>query len=45
MFLFVHAEILDYDFDRAIEIKSTDHVETEHKKGLKKFAEEHPDAK
>lgn len=29
----------------AIEIKSTDHVETEHKKGLKKFVEEHPDAK
>jgi len=29
----------------AIEIKSTDHVETEHKKGLKKFVEEHPDTK
>ncbi|MBQ7254127.1 MAG: ATP-binding protein [Bacteroidales bacterium] len=29
----------------AIEIKSTDHVETKHKKGLQKFAEEHPDAK
>lgn len=29
----------------AIEIKSTDHVDTEHKKGLKKFVEEHPDAK
>lgn len=29
----------------AIEIKSTDHVGTEHKKGLKKFAEEHPEAK
>lgn len=29
----------------AIEIKSTDHIETEHKKGLKRFVEEHPDAK
>lgn len=29
----------------AIEIKSTDHVETKHKKGLQKFAEEHPYAK
>lgn len=29
----------------AIEIKSTDHVENEHKKGLKRFAEEHPEAK
>ena len=28
----------------AIEIKSTDHVEEKHKKGLKKFVEEHPDA-
>ncbi len=29
----------------AIEIKSTDHVENKHKKGLAKFAEEHPDTK
>ena len=29
----------------AIEIKSTDHIETKHKKGLQKFVEEHPDAK
>lgn len=29
----------------AIEIKSTDHVDTKHKKGLQKFVEEHPDAK
>ena len=29
----------------AIEIKSTDHVDNDHKKGLKKFVEEHPDAK
>ncbi len=29
----------------AIEIKSTDHIETAHKKGLKRFVEEHPDAK
>ena len=29
----------------AIEIKSTDHIESEHKKGLQRFVEEHPDAK
>ncbi len=29
----------------AIEIKSTDHVETKHKKGLKAFQEEHPDCR
>lgn len=29
----------------AIEIKSADHVDNAHKKGLKRFAEEHPDAK
>lgn len=29
----------------AIEIKSTDHIENEHKKGLQRFVEEHPDAK
>ena len=29
----------------AIEIKSTDHVETKHKKGLKAFEEEHPDCR
>ena len=29
----------------AIEIKSTDHVETKHKKGLKAFKEEHPDCR
>ena len=29
----------------AIEIKSTDYIETKHKKGLQKFVEEHPDAK
>lgn len=29
----------------AIEIKSTDHVEARHKKGLLKFAEEHPEAR
>ena len=29
----------------AIEIKSTDHIESEHKKGLQRFVEEHPYAK
>ena len=29
----------------AIEIKSTEHVETKHKKGLKAFKEEHPDCR
>ena len=29
----------------AIEIKSTDHVENKHKKGLKAFKEEHPDCR
>ena len=29
----------------AIEIKSTDHVESKHKKGLQKFVEEHPQAR
>lgn len=29
----------------AIEIKSTDHIESEHKKGLQRFVEEHPNAK
>ena len=29
----------------AIEIKSTEHVETKHKKGLKAFNEEHPDCR
>ena len=29
----------------AIEIKSTEHVETKHKKGLKAFSEEHPDCR
>lgn len=29
----------------AIEIKSTDHIETKHKKGLKAFKEEHPDCR
>lgn len=29
----------------AIEIKSTDHVENKHKKGLQKFVEEHPQAR
>jgi len=29
----------------AIEIKSTKHVENKHKKGLKAFAEEHPDSR
>ena len=29
----------------AIEIKSTDHVEDKHKKGLRRFVEEHPDAR
>ena len=29
----------------AIEIKSTDEVQTKHKKNLKIFAEEHPDAR
>ena len=29
----------------AIEIKSTDHIENKHKKGLAKFAEEHPNTK
>ena len=29
----------------AIEIKSTEHVETKHKKGLKAFHEEHPDCR
>lgn len=29
----------------AIEIKSTDHIETRHKKGLKAFKEEHPDCR
>ncbi len=29
----------------AIEIKSTYHIESEHKKGLQRFVEEHPDAK
>ncbi len=29
----------------AIEIKSTEHVETKHKKGLKAFREEHPDCR
>ena len=29
----------------AIEIKSTEHVETKHKKGLKAFGEEHPDCR
>ena len=29
----------------AIEIKSTDHVESKHKKGLQKFVEEHPHAR
>ena len=29
----------------AIEIKSTDEVQTKHKKNLKTFAEEHPDAR
>lgn len=29
----------------AIEIKSTDHIESEHNKGLQRFVEEHPDAK
>lgn len=29
----------------AIEIKSSDHIEAKHKKGLQKFAEEHPETK
>lgn len=29
----------------AIEIKSTDHIEAKHKRGLQKFTEEHPDAR
>ena len=29
----------------AIEIKSTEHVENKHKKGLKAFKEEHPDCR
>ena len=29
----------------AIEIKSTEHAETKHKKGLKAFGEEHPDCR
>ena len=33
------------DANVAIEIKSTDHVETKHKKGLKAFQEEHPDCR
>ncbi len=33
------------DAEVAIEIKSTEHVETKHKKGLNAFAEEHPDCR
>ena len=29
----------------AIEIKSSEHIETKHKKGLKAFKEEHPDGR
>ena len=29
----------------AVEIKSTEHVENKHKKGLKAFREEHPDCR
>ena len=33
------------DAQVAIEIKSTDHVETKHRKGLKAFSQEHPDCR
>ncbi|MBQ2350858.1 MAG: hypothetical protein II394_01430, partial [Bacteroidales bacterium] len=33
------------DAKMAIEIKSTEHVENKHKKGLKAFKEEHPDCR
>lgn len=38
-------DIVIGDAKVAIEIKSTEHVETKHKKGLKAFSEEHPDCR
>jgi predicted AAA+ superfamily ATPase len=38
-------DVIIGDAKVAIEIKSTDHVETKHKKGLKAFNEEHPDCR
>ena len=38
-------DIVIGDAKVAIEIKSTEHVETKHKKGLKAFNEEHPDCR
>ena len=38
-------DIIIGDAKVAIEIKSTEHVETKHKKGLKAFKEEHPDSR
>ena len=38
-------DVIIGDAKVAIEIKSTEHVETKHKKGLKAFKEEHPDCR
>ena len=38
-------DVIVGDAEVAIEIKSTEHVETKHRKGLKAFREEHPDSR
>ena len=38
-------DVIIGDAKVAIEIKSTEHVETKHKKGLKAFKEEHPNCR
>lgn len=38
-------DVIVGDAKVAIEIKSTEHVETKHRKGLKAFKEEHPDSR